>query len=81
MPKNLYQEIKEKYHSQTLKFIELKDTLAEAIYQELKPFQEKRKQIASNLSYVEKVINQGGQKAKAVAYETLKEVKEKMGLS
>jgi len=27
------------------------------------------------------VINQGAQKAKAVAYETLKEVKEKMGLS
>ena len=81
LPKNLYQEIKEKYHNQTLKFIELKDALAEAIYQELKPFQEKRKQIASDLSFVEKVINQGAQKAKAVAYETLKEVKEKMGLS
>jgi tryptophanyl-tRNA synthetase len=81
LPKNLYQEIKKKYHNQTLKFIELKDALAEAIYQELKPFQEKRKQIASDLSYVEKVINQGAQKSKAVAYETLKEVKEKMGLS
>jgi len=81
LPKNLYQEIKEKYHNQTLKFIELKDALAEAIYQELKPFQEKRKQIASDLSYVEKLINQGAQKAKAVAQETLKEVKEKMGLS
>ena len=81
LPKNLYQEIKEKYHNQTLKFIELKDALAEAIYQELKPFQEKRKQIAADFSYVEKVINQGAQKAKAVAQETLKEVKEKMGLS
>jgi tryptophanyl-tRNA synthetase (EC 6.1.1.2) len=29
---------------------------------------------------VEKVIKNGAQKAKSVAYETLKEVKEKMGL-
>ena len=81
LPKNLYQEIKEKYHSQTLKFVELKDTLAEAIYQELKPFQERRKQIASDLTYVEKIIKEGAQKAKTVAQETLKEVKEKMGLT
>jgi tryptophanyl-tRNA synthetase len=81
LPKKTYEEFKEKYHSQTLKFVELKDTLAEAIYQELKPFQEKRKQIASNLTYVEKIIKEGAQKAKTVAQETLKEVKEKMGLS
>jgi tryptophanyl-tRNA synthetase len=81
LPKKIYEEFKEKYHSQTLKFVELKDTLAEAIYQELKSFQERRKQIASNLTYVEKIIKEGAQKAKTVAQETLKEVKEKMGLS
>jgi tryptophanyl-tRNA synthetase len=81
LPKKIYEEFKEKYHGQTLKFVELKDTLAEAIYQELKPFQERRKQIASNLTYVEKIIKEGAQKAKVVAQETLKEVKEKMGLS
>jgi tryptophanyl-tRNA synthetase len=81
LPKKIYEEFKEKYHSQTLKFVELKDTLAEAIYQELKPFQERRKQIASNLTYVEKIIKEGAQKAKTVAQETLKEVKEKMGLT
>ena len=80
LPKEIYEEFKEKYHHQTLKFVELKDTLAEAIYQELKPFQEKRKQIASDLAYVEKVIKEGTQKAKTVAQKTLKEVKEKMGL-
>jgi len=80
LEKNLYQEFKEKYYNQTLKFVELKDALAEAIYQELKPFQEKRKQIASDLAYVEKVIKEGAEKAKAVAQKTLKEVKEKMGL-
>ena len=78
---NEVEKYKKSFTDGTLKFVELKDALAEAIYRELKPFQEKRKQIASDLSYVEKVINQGAQKAKTVAYETLKEVKEKMGLS
>jgi len=81
LPPNLYQEFKEKYHNQSLKFVALKDTLSEAIYQELKPFQEKRKQIAANLNYVEKIIKEGAEKAKIVAQKTLKEVKEKMGLN
>jgi len=78
---NEVEKYKKSFTDGTLKFVELKDALAEAIYRELKPFQEKRKQIASDLSYVEKVINQGAQKSKAVAQETLKEVKEKIGLS
>jgi len=81
LSKNIYNQFKEKYHNQTLKFVELKDSLAEAIYQEIKQFQEKRKQIASDLSYVEKVIKEGAEKAKSVAQKTLKEVKEKMGLN
>jgi tryptophanyl-tRNA synthetase len=79
-PKKLYEEFKNKYHNKTLKYVELKDTLAQAIYQELKPFQEKRSQIASDISYVKKVISDGAEKAHQVAQETLKEVKEKMGL-
>jgi Tryptophanyl-tRNA synthetase len=77
---NEVEKYKKSFTDGTLKFVELKDALAEAIYRELKPFQEKRKQIASDLAYVEKVIKNGAQKAKSVAYETLKEVKEKMGL-
>jgi len=81
LPANLYQEFKEKYHNQTLKFIELKDALTEAIYQELRPFQEKRKQIATDLTFVEKVIKEGAEKARTVAQKTLDELKEKMGLN
>jgi len=80
LPKNLYQEFKDKYHNKTLKYVELKDTLAQAIYEELKPFQEKRSQIASDMNYVKKVILDGEDKARQVAQETIKEVKEKMGL-
>ncbi|MDH7476655.1 MAG: tryptophan--tRNA ligase [Microgenomates group bacterium] len=80
LPKDLYQEFKNKYRDKTLKYVELKDALAQAIYDELKPFQEKRSQIASDLAYIEKVISNGAYKASEVANITLKEVKEKMGL-
>jgi len=79
-PKNIYEQFKEQYHSKSLKFVELKDALAEAIYQDLKPFQEKRKKIAANPSYVERTIKEGAEKARKVSQATLKEVKEKMGL-
>lgn len=80
LPSNLYQKFKDEYHQGALQFVQLKDDLSEAIYQKLKPFQEKRKKIVADQNYVDKVIVQGADKAKEVAAQTLKEVKEKMGL-
>lgn len=71
---------KSKFHDGTLQFIELKDTLSEAIIEELKPIQEKREEILSNSSYVEEIIKKGKEKAQQVASQTLKEVREKIGL-
>ena len=69
------------YKSGSLKFVEIKDVIAEAIYSDLKPLQEKRKELEANPDYVDKVIREGTQKAKVIAQKTVKEVKEKMGLS
>lgn len=69
-----------RYEDGTLRFVEIKDTIADAIYEELKPLQEKRKDLESDVSYVDKVIQEGAEKARALARETIKEVKEKMGL-
>ncbi|MCX7955858.1 MAG: tryptophan--tRNA ligase [Patescibacteria group bacterium] len=75
-----YQKFKDEYHQGILKFVNIKNAVAEAIYQELKPIQEKRSQIAQNKDYVEKVVKNGAERAKTIASQTLKEVKEKMGL-
>lgn len=80
LPSNLYQKFKEEYHQGTLQFVKLKDTLAEAIYQQLKPIQEKRKEIVKDQQYIKKVIKEGVEKALTVSSLTLKEVKEKMGI-
>lgn len=71
---------KKDFESGTLKFVDLKDCVAEAIYKELEPFQKKRKEIASNSKYVDEVIKEGAEKARKIARATVDEVKIKMGL-
>ncbi len=68
------------YTSTGLRYGDLKKELAEAIYRELQPIQEKRKELEANPKYVDKVIAEGANKARAVARQTIEEVKEKMGL-
>jgi tryptophanyl-tRNA synthetase len=68
------------YLEEGIKYQVLKSELAEAIYKELEPIQEKRKELEAKPEYIEKVISEGAEKARRIAAETLKEVKEKMGL-
>ena len=48
---------------------------------EIKPLQEKRKELEADPGYIDKVIKEGAEKARVVAHETVSEVKKKMGLS
>lgn len=69
-------EYENAYLEEGIKYSELKNSLAKAIYEELKPFQEKRKEMKDT---VDDVIMQGAEKARIKAQETLSDVKEKMG--
>ena len=68
------------YTGEGIRYGELKSELAEAIYKELKPIQEKRKIYENDPSLVDRIISEGAKKARKIAKETTKEVKEKMGL-
>jgi len=69
------------YMSEGIRYGDLKNELAEAIYAELEPIQKKRAELEENPDYVEQVIEDGAQKAREIASKTLVEVKEKMGLA
>ncbi len=71
---------KKEFEAGTLQFVKLKDAVSEAIYKELETFQKKRAEIASNQEYVDQVIKDGAEKARKIARDTIREVKEKMGL-
>lgn len=69
------------YKNGTLKFVDLKDFIAESLYLELKPFQEKRRELVKNTDRIDKIIREGAERARSIAQTTVNEVKEKMGLS
>jgi tryptophanyl-tRNA synthetase len=78
-------EEKAKYYQQLyittgIKYAGLKAEIDEAIYKELKPFQERRVKIAADQKYIDEVIEDGARRARKIAQETVHEVKEKMGL-
>ncbi len=72
--KTLEKEFKEKGYS------DLKKELVNLLIQRLEPFRNKREELLSNPSRIEKVLNQGARKAREIARSTLKEAKEAMGL-
>lgn len=60
--------------------VECKEQLAEGINRALGPFRERRAELAARPQYVGEVIADGAHRAHAIATETLREVKERMGL-
>lgn len=74
-------ELEKQYTTTGVRYSEVKDELAQAISKELKPFQEKRKEIEANQEYVDKVIKEGAEKARNIAQKTVVEVREKMSLA
>jgi len=64
----------------TLKFSELKETLASAISGHFADFRERKKELLSDRKKLDKILTEGADKARLAARETLKEVKGKLGL-
>ncbi len=75
-----YNKFKHDYREKKIRYTELKEVLAQAIYKELKPFQEKRKEFAQNAKLVDSIIEESLQKCNQMADEAMREVREKMGL-
>jgi len=73
-------QYEDQFQSGTLKFVEIKDAISEAISNDLKPLQEKRKELEAKPDYVDMVIKEGAEKARLIAKKTVEEVKSKMGL-
>lgn len=68
------------YDAALLKYVELKDAVAEAIYQEIEPLQAKRAEILAKPEYVDEVLRAGASKAQAIAKATNQDVRNKLGL-
>jgi tryptophanyl-tRNA synthetase len=68
------------YREKRIRYSEMKQILADAIYKELQPIQEKRKYFEEHPEEVERIIKDGNERARKIASATVREVREKMGL-
>jgi len=66
--------------SETLKFSELKETLATSIANYFAEFRKKKQELLSRPDQLAHILAEGTTKARSVAQQTLQEVKEKIGL-
>lgn len=81
MGREKVEELMKLYQGEGIRYGDLKNELSEVIFQELKPMQEKRAELENNPEYVNKIIEEGANKARSVAQETIAEVRMKMGLA
>ncbi|MFH1145984.1 MAG: tryptophan--tRNA ligase [bacterium] len=75
-----YDSLIKEYTNGTIKYSVLKQELAGSINRFLKPLQERYQRYAKDPKALRKVLDQGKEKAGAVARETMMEVREKIGL-
>lgn len=68
------------YQDGSIRFAELKDTLAENIINYFAEFREKREKIIADPQHIAEVLVAGAERARLIARETISEVKEKVGL-
>ncbi len=76
----MYNSFVRDYMDAKIRYAEMKNVLAEAIYKEIQPIQERRRIYEQNPELVDKIIEAHTEKCKEITDKTMREVKEKMGL-
>lgn len=79
-PKDTVRHFEQQYEKGTIQYTDLKSTLAQAIYRELAPIQERRRHFAQHQKEVARILESSEEAARAEAHATIQEVREKMGI-
>lgn len=89
IPKNVYEihklirsedELKKIYEEKKGKYKELKELLIEDLEKFIAPMRERRKEFAKDIPKALAILKEGGEKAKAIAYKKMEEVRKKIGV-
>lgn len=70
----------EQQRSGKILYAELKDQLARDLVGHLEPYRQRRKELAANPEKVKDILNNGRERASAIAKKTMAEVRERVGL-
>lgn len=81
MNPNEVEHFQKQFKDGTLRFVELKDAVTQSIVDTLSPLQQKRAELLEQPDKIDRIIQEGNEAAATLARQTVKEVKEKMGLA
>lgn len=79
--KQKVQELKEQYQAGGLGDVKIKRYLNEVLQNELRPIRERREKYEADIDAVYQILKDGSDKANAVAEQTLKEVRDAIGIN
>lgn len=74
-------KLKEQYQAGGLGDVKIKRYLNEVLEAELEPIRKRREEYAANIDYVDQVLKEGSARANKVANQTLKEVRDAIGIN
>lgn len=78
---DMHKKFKQDYVEGKIRYGEMKAFIADQIYKELQPIQEKRKYFEQNPKIVDEILGKSREKCLQIAQNTIDEVKQKMGLA
>lgn len=76
----LYEKYAKAYQEGNIRYSDMKSDLAQLIFNELQPFQKKRKEFENNPQLVDDILDEHTHQLRKMAQSTIQEVKQKMGL-
>lgn len=78
--KELHQKYVQDYKEKRIRYSEMKSELADVIYKELNPFQQRRKEFENNPKMVDEILEKSNTECRGLAEVTMQEVRERIGL-
>lgn len=78
--KNIFDQMSSAYKNGSLKYVDLKSNLADAIIKYLEPIQEKRKELEVNRQKIGEILAKGERQAQAIATKNMEEIRKKIGI-
>jgi tryptophanyl-tRNA synthetase len=73
-------EIAERCKKGKIGCIACKDEITEIIYESLKDFQKRRKELENNMDYIYKILEDGKNKVREISVAAIKDIRKKMGI-
>lgn len=75
-----YRTLRRQYDDGTLRYVELKDTLAEALIRHLEPIRRRRAELEGDRAHLRSILAAGAERAREVARATVDEVRRAIGV-